>query len=351
MYLPPLLFFSVLLTGLTVSVAANYFLLGSKIAKQLADSANERSLHVGIKPRTGGLAIASGLAASGILCTALFRDEFASIYGLAIAYFSLLALSLLDDAKSLRPFSRLAVQLGIIFTWFTFELAPQLIDKTVFFNASGVIFTVAAVLAIAWATNLFNFMDGSDGLAGSMACVGFATYAIVCFLKGDHQLTYLCSIVFICTFGFLIFNWPPSRLFLGDSGSIPLGFLAAAIGAIGIARGHWSISFPLMLFSMFWIDATYTLVKRALGRRKFWQSHNEHWYQKAIRSGSSHKKVVLVHLVCNVLIAFCLLQPVLFSRSAPPTVHILTIVMCLSFAFGFGLWAELAYRQSSTKPS
>lgn len=150
------------------------------------------------------------------------------------------------------------------------------------------------ILAIAWMTNLYNFMDGSDGLAGGMAVFGFGAYAVASHLAGDSLLAGLSFSIVAATLAFLLFNWHPARVFMGDAGSVPLGFLAATLGVIGWQREHWPLLFPLLVFSPFIVDATTTLVRRLLRGEKVWQAHKSHYYQRLVRMGFGHAGTALV---------------------------------------------------------
>jgi UDP-N-acetylmuramyl pentapeptide phosphotransferase/UDP-N-acetylglucosamine-1-phosphate transferase len=137
-------------------------------------------------------------------------------------------------------------------------------------------------------TNLFNFMDGSDGLAGGMALFGFATYAVAAAVGGAGDLLLVSACLAAAAGAFLVFNFAPARIFMGDVGSVPLGFLAAALGLAGWQRGVWPVWFPLLVFSPFVVDATVTLMRRAWRRERVWQAHREHYYQRMVRSGLGH---------------------------------------------------------------
>ncbi|MCO1334109.1 hypothetical protein MO867_07105 [Microbulbifer sp. OS29] len=142
------------------------------------------------------------------------------------------------------------------------------------------------VLAGAWVVNLYNFMDGMDGLAGSMALVGFSSLGAVCALSGDAELAWLCVLIAVCAAIFLMFNWPTAKIFLGDAGSTCIGLAAVAIGLFGWQRDAFELWVPVVLFAPFWLDATYTLIRRVLVGERWWEAHREHLYQKsALRIG------------------------------------------------------------------
>ena len=154
--------------------------------------------------------------------------------------------------------------------------------------------TVAAVVAICWMTTLFNFMDGADGMAGGMASIGFGGYAIAATMMPMQDLATaaVAAAVSGAALGFLCFNFPAARVFMGDTGSVPVGFLAATIGIQGSLAGLWQWWFGVLVFSPFIVDASVTLLKRLLRHERIWVAHREHYYQQLILSGWSHRKTV-----------------------------------------------------------
>jgi UDP-N-acetylmuramyl pentapeptide phosphotransferase/UDP-N-acetylglucosamine-1-phosphate transferase len=159
-------------------------------------------------------------------------------------------------------------------------------------------------------TNLYNFMDGSDGLAGGMAAIGFGTLAVAAGLAGESSLAALCATVSLSALAFLHYNFPPARIFMGDAGSIPLGLMAASLGILGTYRGVWSWLFPLLIFSPFIADASITLVRRGLRGERVWHAHREHYYQRVVLMGLSHRRLALAAyalMLANAALALWLL--------------------------------------------
>jgi UDP-N-acetylmuramyl pentapeptide phosphotransferase/UDP-N-acetylglucosamine-1-phosphate transferase len=154
-----------------------------------------------------------------------------------------------------------------------------------------------ALPALVWMTNLYNFMDGSDGLAGGMAMFSFASYGAAAWLGGAESFAVLSWVIAAASAGFLLFNFPPARVFMGDAGSIPLGYLAAALGFAGWAEGLWPITFPVLVFSPFIVDASATLLRRLSRGEKIWQAHRSHYYQRLVRMGWSHRRLALAEYV------------------------------------------------------
>lgn len=239
------------------------------------DQPNDRSLHTRPVPRTGGLAIVAGIVAG--LSLAPWVPSIAIFGALAL----LVAVSFLDDLRGLPVAARLACHVVAAAT-----VALSL-------PAAGVATIVVVTLAIAWAINAYNFMDGSDGLAGGMAVFGFAAYGWAAVAAGDAGFAAACLSVAAAAAAFLLFNFHPARIFMGDAGSVPLGFLAAALGLSGWERGLWSPWLPLLVFSPFLADATATLARRVVSGKRFWQAHHDHYYQRLIRMGWSHRRTAV----------------------------------------------------------
>jgi UDP-N-acetylmuramyl pentapeptide phosphotransferase/UDP-N-acetylglucosamine-1-phosphate transferase len=195
------------------------------------------------------------------------------------AFLALIVLSFIDDLRSLPVWVRLGAHL----------LAAAAAASLVW-RGEGVAIAVIAALACAWTINAFNFMDGSDGMAGGMALAGFAAYGILALGSGDEGLAAVCFSLAAASAAFLVFNVHPARIFLGDAGSVPLGYLAGALGILGWARGLWSPFVPLVVFSPFLADATITLGRRCLARERIWRAHHDHYYQRLVRSGWGHRK-------------------------------------------------------------
>jgi UDP-N-acetylmuramyl pentapeptide phosphotransferase/UDP-N-acetylglucosamine-1-phosphate transferase len=149
----------------------------------------------------------------------------------------------------------------------------------------GVVEAALAIVALVWMTNLYNFMDGSDGLAGGMAVIGFGAFALAAWQANAMSLGVASLAIASASAGFLAHNFPPARVFLGDAGSVPLGFLAGALGLHGVLMGTWPAWFPILVFSPFVVDATLTLARRVLRREPFWKAHRSHLYQRLVLSG------------------------------------------------------------------
>ena len=265
-----------------VAFAGALLLRASPLARRLLDRPNERSLHTEVTARVGGIALIAGaLAVAAVHAT----PDIAILLGCAV----LLALvSAVDDARSLPVQVRLPAHLAAATVAFLAIGAPLGIE-----SPAGWVEGAVAVLAIAWMTNLFNFMDGADGLAGGMAAIGFAALAFTAFASGAMAIAWCCAALASASAGFLVLNFPPARVFMGDAGSIPLGFLAGALGLAGIVEDAWPLWFPLLVFSPFIVDASVTLLRRLAHGERIWRAHRQHAYQRLVLGGWSKRRLAL----------------------------------------------------------
>ncbi|MCA1977696.1 MAG: glycosyltransferase family 4 protein [Thiobacillus sp.] len=238
------------------------------------DHPNARSLHAQPTPRIGGLGILGGVAVAGVWLV----DS--TLLPAMLGALALAAVSLADDVRGLpvwvRFLAHFVAAAGCLLAW---GIAGWTL--------------VAATLAVVWMTNLYNFMDGANGLAGGMATIGFGALALAAWLGGASDLATFCAAIAAAALAFLYFNFPTARLFMGDAGSIPLGFLAASLGILGARESLWSWAFPLLVFSPFIVDASVTLVRRALAGEKIWQAHRSHYYQRVVLLGASHRQLAV----------------------------------------------------------
>jgi UDP-N-acetylmuramyl pentapeptide phosphotransferase/UDP-N-acetylglucosamine-1-phosphate transferase len=263
---------------------------------------NARSLHGGAIPRVGGLAILAGAGAGLVLAPAAAGSNGMPGIVVAVATAIIAGISLADDIRAVRATLRLAVHgLASLAVAIAFAASVPPINWPL---------TLLVALALAWMANLYNFMDGNDGLAASAALLGFATYGLAAVAAGRDPTPYAC--IAAACLPFLAVNWPPARMFLGDVGALPLGFLAAALGLAGIAAGAWPAWLPLLAFLPFIVDATVTLAARALRGERVWEAHKVHYYQRLHQLGAAHNGTLAVYgglaAGCCITALFCIFR-------------------------------------------
>jgi len=307
-------------TAFAVSLCAAAVLLKGFGARAL-DRPNERSLHERPVPRTGGIALAAGVGAALVFGAGELWLQMTLALALAVVSF-------IDDVAVLPVLARLAAHFAAAAALVWYVLSPmQPLELALL------------VLVVVWMTNLYNFMDGADGLAGGMALAGFSAYAFAAHLAGQVERAMICAAVAAAALAFLVFNFHPARLFLGDVGSIPLGFLSAALGITGWRDDAWPLWFPLLVFAPFVGDATLTLLKRLLRRERVWRAHREHYYQRLVRMGLGHRRTALI---AYVLMALCA-AAALVGRAQPPAVQATVFAGTTILLAAVAIWVDVKW--------
>ena len=254
----------------------------TRAAEVLTDVPNERSLHATATPRVGGL----GLLLGALPVAASLGG--APVVALAACAAVLAAISAADDRRSLPIAVRLPAHVAAAAVAILAIASPEAARAGL-----GIVESALALAAIVWMANLYNFMDGSDGLAGGMTLIGFGALALAAVLARQWPLALACAAIASASSGFLAHNFPPARVFMGDAGSVPLGFLAGALGLHGALAGAWTIALPVIVFSPFIADATVTLARRVVRGEPFWKAHRSHHYQRLVLSGWSPRRLAL----------------------------------------------------------
>ena len=288
----------------------------------IQDIPNDRSLHTEPIPRVGGVAIMAGILSGWILLVHFWA------WWIVLPVLGLFALSLVDDVRGLPAKVRL---LG------------HFVAALIVLAGAGIqwLWLLPVLLFIVWMTNLFNFMDGADGLAGGMALFGFSFYGVAGLTHGNEAFAMMNFTVGAAALGFLYHNFHPARVFMGDAGSIPLGFLAAAFGVWGWQQGYWPFWYPILVFSPFVIDATATLLKRARRRKKLAQAHRGHYYQRLIQMGWGHRNTAIVEYSLMLLAGVSALWGI--SRGAQEQGYLLALWGAIYL--GLATWVDRRWRQ------
>ncbi len=290
------------LATLLVTAALSWLLTGRVLdylrRRAILDHPNDRSSHSVPTPRGGGWGLMLTLLPAWALLGAA-TGEGGRLAPVLAGAAALMAVSWLDDRRGLGAGPRFLTQIAAVVVGLAalpdgalvFQgLLPAWADR------------LAAGIGWLWFVNLFNFMDGIDGLAGSEAASIGAGLALVVAVAGlDPALGLLGLAAAGAALGFLAWNWHPARLFMGDVGSVPLGFALGWLLLAVAAAGHWPAA--LLVPAYFLTDATVTLLRRLAAGKKIWQAHREHFYQKATQRGLDHAQVVRLVLLLNVALA------------------------------------------------
>ncbi len=302
-------------------------LIGWLHRRAIMDVPNERSSHAEVTPRGGGIATTAGMLLGLIVWMALEPDPVMPMVVLGMAVLSIV--SWLDDRSGGLPvgvrFGAQAICVGVVIAMLPLEatvtqgLVPVWFERVVLF------------FAWMWFTNLFNFMDGINGITGvEMATIG-AGFTLLSVIEGVVAPAGL--IVAAAALGFLPWNWGKARVFLGDVGSVPAGYLLGALLLALALSGHWAAALILPMY--YWVDATFTLLRRGLRGEKVWQAHRSHFYQQGARKLGSHAAVAMRIAALNLLLvvlAVVSIQGWQIALGSVVLALVATIALCRHFA-------------------
>ncbi len=299
-------------SGVTAALAVLSLLIAAGVIVAMLRGASRlplaaptpRSLHAVPVPRVGGLSIWAGALPAIIVAAYMAPLE---TLAWAPAWLLLVLVSLRDDTRSVSIAARLATH-ALAALWFAcWTLASSSATPVML-----IVLIAVVALVVAWSLNLYNFMDGSDGLAALMAIVGFAAYAAAGSATAATELVAVAVVA--ATLPLLVVNRPPARIFMGDAGAVPLGFLAAAFGIAGVFTRRWDLWFPVLVFLPFIADATLTLLRRAWRRERWWEGHRSHYYQRLHQLGAGHRGTLAIY---GVLMAGTSISAVICVRESP----------------------------------
>jgi len=308
----------ILLATLLLSAGFCGLYLCLALRLELLDRPNERSSHERPTPNGGGLPLLLAFALGVALAGAQYgpwRPE----YGvLLLAEIFLMVVGVADDIRHLSVRVRMGLY-ALCCAGVAWYLAPQ--PQSVL---SAVVLVGAVAFVLLWSVNLYNFMDGIDGLAALqcvLACVGAALLSWGAGSEGGYAL--FCLLLAAGHAGFLMWNWPPARLFMGDAGSVPTGLLLASLAVLGGVQGQLTPLCWLVLLAGFITDASWTLVWRIVTGQRFLQPHRMHAYQRLSRHLGSHLAVDLGLILLNALWLF----PLAWAVQAWPRFEILLVIL------------------------
>ena len=311
------------MTALVITLAVStllcglYLLLAHRL--QLLDRPNERSAHHLPTPHGGGLAILLALGV-GVFLSGPWDNAY---LGMTVLAMILAVVGVLDDLWNISIRIRMGVYAlcSLLLAWLLLPSVPLPA-------------LLVAALAVLWMVNLYNFMDGIDGIAATqciLACCGAALLAWAGSAPGREDYIIFCLLLAVAELGFLFWNWPPARLFMGDAGSVPTGLLLSGLALLGWAQGIIELACWLILLAVFLTDSTWTLLWRLFNGQPVTQAHSLHAYQRISRHLQSHRAVDLLLVAIN---ALWLLPLAWAANSLPQYAFILVILAYLPLLFG-----------------
>jgi len=285
-----------------LSVIFTYLIKNYAIKKSLVDIPNDRSSHTTPTPHGGGVAIAiTWFIGNSYLY--FINDIDSSLYFALMVGIIISSVSYLDDLFELSAKLRLLVQSFVAFLGLYFLGGLGSVEFGIFSFENQVFTNFFAFFMIVWFINLYNFLDGIDGYAGSeaifLALAGFILFNDSLFL-----------VLIFSVLGFLVWNWHKAKIFMGDVGSTLLGYNVAIFTIYYANQEPMNLWIWIILFGVFWFDATLTLFRRYKNGEKLSQAHKKHAYQRITQSGFTHSKVVIYSIIINILL-FCIVYFIL----------------------------------------
>ncbi len=296
------------------------------IRRNVLDVPNDRSLHRRPTPRGGGIAIVAvvlAITAAGAWRGIVPARDAAALLGgggliAAIGWF--------DDRRGVSAWARAAAHV-VGAAWAVWMLVPGAVDAVAAAPVGTGIGLLLTGVALVWCTNLYNFMDGVDGLAASEAVVVGGVAAALLLGAGEPGLGTVAGVVAAASLGFLLWNWPPAAIFLGDVGS---GFIGFAFGVLAIAserRGAVPLAVWGLLLAVFLADATLTLLRRVLHGARWYEAHRSHAYQRLVQAGWSHRRVTLAIGLVNAVLAMAAVRVSRHSGERGPALGVAVVLL------------------------
>ena len=317
--------FCSVIIGLLGTIISFKLFLPLFISLKFLDKPTDRSNHIRPIALGGGVIVVPII----ILVSSILNFQWPAV--IIIVMSILFLISFLDDLKNLGASLRLITHIFCAGIYFYFYIFAQ-IEIPIIINNDflTIIICVLSIAGIAWFINAFNFMDGIDGITGIQ--IIFLTGSLILF---NYYLNYKSDLlqftVIGATLGFLFFNWSPAKVFLGDSGSIPLGFLMTHFLIDFALKGFWVAALILPMYYI--LDTSVTLIIRIFRKESFWKAHSQHFYQKLVRRGKTHEEVCTSIIIISLGLFILALSSVLVKNNS--VFLILSFIWCTFFLLNF----------------
>jgi len=323
-----------------LSTVITKYIIKYSIRHSLIDIPNKRSLHSLPTPRGGGISIASVTVLSVVLFYFIGEITQDVLFALAIGGLLIATVGWIDDHKHI-PTGWRALLYFLISLWAVLWISNiEEINIGTFIFKINTIGLLLLILGLSWLINLYNFMDGTDGLASSQAiCTGLMA-GFLFIISGEKGLAAICFSITAACMGFLIWNWPAAKIFMGDVGSCFIGFTFGVLALVGEKIIVSSLVIWTILLSLFISDATFTLFMRIITKRKWYSAHREHAYQRYVQLGNSHKKLLFIVIILNLLLLWPLALLAYYNNEQ--SINILILVFLLMFI----LWSVVQLKYS-----
>jgi Fuc2NAc and GlcNAc transferase len=268
---------------------------------RMVDTPNDRTLHQGDIPRGGGLSIVVVM----LICLALLGYVYPDVNVLPIMVITVVLglMGWVDDRFVLGPLVKIGVQIIVAVYAVNAIGASRSVAVAGYELEFGSLGAFLSVMWIVWMTNAYNFMDGIDGIAASHTAIVACVMGVWFALDHNAALALFCYAIMAASLGFLIWNWTPARIFMGDVGSVTLGGVFAVLAIIGNVQDGVPLTAYIILFGVFLFDTIVTLIRRLIEGKVIWNPHREHFYQRAAATGLGHAFVTVSAILATLVLA------------------------------------------------
>lgn len=330
----------IIITACLASIGGTYLYRGIAIRNQLLATPNSRAMHVIPTPKGGGIVLAVVFIVGILLLGRLQQISLDLMLALSIGGGLAALLGFMDDLLQLSAKNRFIMQgclVAAVLLYFSGNVLSVLAGLP--FVLSFWLIWPLSWLFLVWLINLYNFMDGIDGIAAAYAISVCVIAGIILLLTGGSAGTvWIFALLAGCCLGFILFNWPPASIFMGDAGSIFLGFCFAALIVSTVSAGELSIYTWLIMLSYFLGDATTTLVIRIFSGQQWYVAHRSHAYQHLAKIYASHRVVTIGVIAYNIV----WVMPLAIWATVRPAMNIWAVILALLppmlCALRFGPW-------------
>jgi UDP-N-acetylmuramyl pentapeptide phosphotransferase/UDP-N-acetylglucosamine-1-phosphate transferase len=315
----PLIAMASAITALTSLVLVRLVIPVAR-SRGMLDQPGRRQSHSVPTPTGGGLGLVAACVLVSLLLHAAGAVPDAWARAIVPGMILLAVTGWIDDSRSLSQLLRLAVQLVVSFGLLAFlVLAGQV------FNPAGLLL---GGITLVWVMNMYNFMDGSHGMAGFEGLFVGVVTGVIFLVDAEFALAAAAFLVAAACLGFLPWNFPAPRVFMGDSGSVPLGFALGGLLLLGVLRDALVPAVAAMALSVFLVDSTLTLIRRVIRGERWYTAHRKHVYQRLIAEGWPHSRVLLLYQAINITIVVpAIVLATMYPQHAWPIAGLLALLL------------------------
>jgi glycosyltransferase WbpL len=298
-----LIFTGCLLVTFLFSLGLTSLVKKYAVKNAVIDIPNERSSHTQPTPRGGGIAVSIPIMISIVGLYLFHLISFPIFIGMLISSLIITIVGWLDDHKHIIFYWRV-IFYSIASIWMISWVGSldAISIGLIRIPLPYILGYIVTFFGLLWLTNLYNFMDGTDGLAALQGICAGLFGGVLMLVEGETGLAIVCFIIVSSCLGFLYWNWPPAKIFMGDIGSCLLGFIFGSLALISDVTGTVSVSIWCILLSVFICDATFTLLKRIICREKWYDAHCSHAYQRLVQMGITHKQLAVAFFILNTIL-------------------------------------------------